>query len=288
MNRFFLYANPNKPESIPVLEHFVSLCKEKRCEVQAEGWLHEILRYGSVGSLDGIEPSVDAILSFGGDGTLLRVIPAAAELGIPILGINMGHTGFLLEIGPDELETALDNLLSKRCWVAERSMLSCAVPNRGSYLVMNEVALTRGQSPNSLLIEVRYNEELVFTIHGDGVLVSTATGTTAYSLSAGGPVVSPEVHCHVIVPVCSHIMHQRPVVLPREGTIRFIVKEDHGLAHQLSMDGQIILDMREGQEVIVEKARVSAKFIHFKPERFLSRLRKKQLEWGKHIYGGEK
>lgn len=288
MNRFFLYGNPKKPESIPVLKRFVSLCMDRHCEIFLDGWLHDALKYGTVASLDKTGSSVDAVLSFGGDGTLLRVIPAAAAQGIPILGINMGHTGFLLEIGPDELETAMDMLLVDSFEITERSMLTCTIPGQGEYQVMNEVALTRGQSPNSLLIEVRYNDELVFTIHGDGVLVSTATGTTAYSLSAGGPVVSPEVPCHVIVPICSHIMHHRPVILPQEGLIRLMVKEDHGLCHQLSMDGQINLDMAEGQEVYVRKADVSARFIHFKPERFLTRLRKKQLEWGKHIYGGEK
>lgn len=288
MNRFFLYANPNKMESIPVLKRFVQLCREKQCEVLADAWLREILQFGTVCQMEELDASVDAILSFGGDGTLLRIIPTAARLGIPILGVNMGHTGFLLEIGPDELETALENLLANQYSIAERSMLSCEVPGKGSFLVMNEVALTRGQSPNSLLVEVRYDDELVFTIHGDGVLVSTATGTTAYSLSAGGPAVSPQVPCLVIVPICSHIMHHRPVVLPKTGTIRLKVREDHGLPHQLSMDGQINLDMDDTQAVFVSSADVSARFIHFKPQQFLTRLRRKQIEWGKHMYGGEK
>ncbi len=285
MRNFFLFANPGKPETIPVVKQFALECENRGCKVFMEDWLHTLVGIGKAMDLPGIADQADAVVSFGGDGTLLRVLPEAAKGSIPVLGVNMGHTGFLLEISPDELVFALEEMMASRHRVYERAMLSCQL-NGLNRLVMNEVALTRGQSPASLVVGVWYQDELVYTIHGDGVLVSTPTGTTGYTLSAGGPIVAPFVPCQVITPICSHIMHQRPVVLPAQGTVRLVVRENRGAKYQLSLDGQKVFELDSSQEILISPAPVNARFIYFKPQRFLERLHIKQMEWSNHVYGG--
>lgn len=286
MQRFFLYANPGKPETFPFVRLFAEQLRSSGCEILMDPWLHDILGQGLPLHPDNLDPGMEAVVSFGGDGTLLRILPLLARLEIPVLGVNLGHTGFLLETGPDDLANIVARLAKREYSVQRRAMLSCVVIGNGSYLVMNEVALTRGKNPSSLVVDVLYNEELVFTIHGDGVLVSTPTGTTGYSLSAGGPILYPDVPCHVVVPICSHILHQRAVVLPQTGEIRLAVRANRGMMHQICMDGQIVLDLETNSEVIITPAVETARFIRFKPQQFLARLQQKQLEWSNHENGG--
>lgn len=287
MRTYFLFANPGKPETIPVARSFAKECIARDCTVFLDDWLHDLLGIGEPLKIEELNASIDVVVSFGGDGTLLRVLPSAAKNCVPVLGVNLGHTGFLLEIEPEELPFALDEMISQRYKVYSRSMLSCRFSGLEPQLVMNEVALTRGQSPASLIVDVWYNDELVYTIHGDGVLVSTPTGTTGYSLSAGGPIVSPSVSCQVVSPICSHIMHQRPVVLPPEGTVRLVVRNNRGMKYQLSLDGQTVYELETAQKITVTPAKEPARFIYFKPQRFLERLHIKQMEWSNHIYGGD-
>lgn len=287
MRSYFLFANSGKPETIPVVKSFANECLFRDCKVYLEGWLRDLLGIGQAMKINELNDSIDAVVSFGGDGTLLRVLPSAARNRVPVLGVNLGHTGFLLEIEPDEMAFALEEMLNHRHKVYSRSMLSCRVSDLAPQLVMNEVALTRGQSPASLIVDVWYNDELVYTIHGDGVLVSTPTGTTGYSLSAGGPIVSPSVPCQVVSPICTHIMHQRPVVLPSGGTIRLNVRKNRGLKYQLSLDSQKVYELDADQQIVIKPAEETARFIYFKPQRFLERLRIKQMEWSNHIYGGD-
>ncbi len=287
MPNYYLFANPGKPETIPVVRQTAMECEALGCKVFLEDWLNALIGLGDQMDVSEMDSRIDAVISFGGDGTLLRVLPQAARQRIPVLGVNLGHTGFLLEVEPGELNAALNQLISGRYQVFDRAMLSCQISGQKKQLVMNEVALTRGQSPASLLVDVWYEDELVYTIHGDGVLVSTPTGTTGYTLSAGGPIVSPSVPCQVVSPICSHIMHQRPVVLPNTGVIRLIVRENRGSKYQLSLDGQKVYELDTSEAITISPAEEKARFVYFKPQRFLERLHQKQMEWSNHVYGGK-
>ena len=286
MQRFFLYANPGKPETIPTVKEFAELLLNRNCEVHLDHWLYNIVHIGKPCAIEHFDSTFTAVICFGGDGTLLRILPQSAVHQVPVLGINMGHTGFLLEVGPNDPAGILDRLIYCDYTIQERSMLSCQINGRCSNLVMNEFALTRGKNPSSLVVDVLYNNELVYTIHGDGVLVSTPSGTTGYSLSAGGPILYPDLSCHVIVPICSHIMHQRPVVLPQDGEIRLEVRANRGMMHQISMDGQIVLDLDTNTAISIKHSQKTARFIRFTPQRFFTRLHHKQMEWSDHVYGG--
>ena len=286
MHRFFLYANPEKPETIEAVRAFADLLSQRQCEVLLDTWLYELLQTGKPFTTAQLDESIQAVVCFGGDGTILRLLPHLAVKQIPVLGVNMGHTGFLLQISPEEVPDIIDRFINRDYQVLERSMLACSINNDSLYLVMNEFALTRGQNPSSIVVDVFYQNELVYTIHGDGVLVSTPTGTTGYCLSAGGPVIFPGIPCHIVVPICSHIMHQRPMILPQAGEVRLRVRMNRGIRHQISMDGQIVLDLEKSSEVVITQATETARLIHFAPEQFLTRLQFKLRKWSNHVYGG--
>ena len=285
--RFFLFANPEKPETVPTVRELVLTLMQKGCVAVLDDWLHDLIQIGEPKGKASLDSSISAVISIGGDGTLLRILPDAAIKGIPVLGVNMGHTGFLLETDRDDLLLMTDLLINKNYTIEERMMLRCSVNGTFSSLAMNEVALTRGHNPSSLVVDVMAGDELVYSIHGDGVLVSTPSGTTAYALAAGGPVIHPALACLVIVPICSHIMHQRPVVLPDQSVVSFTVRANHGKMHQISIDGQIVLDLTSDTIAIVSKAAETARFIRFGRQRFLTRLRQKQMEWSNQVYGGK-
>lgn len=284
--RFFLYANPGKPDTVSAVRTLSHTLLEKGYVPVLDGWLFDIIHTGERCDLKDAGPTLDALISIGGDGTLLRALPAAAENRIPVLGINMGHTGFLLETDPSDLRHIADRLIQGQYHIEERMMLRCVINDTYSTLVMNEVALTRGHNPSSLIVDIMTGDELVYSVHGDGVLVSTPSGTTGYALSAGGPVIHPALACHVIVPICTHIMHQRPVILPPDSEICLAVRENRGNMHQISIDGQIVLDLTTDTEVHLQRASETAQFIRFGQQRFLTRLRQKQTEWSNHVYGG--
>ena len=168
MQRFFLYANPGKPETIQAVSDFADLLINKGCEVLLDGWLFDLLHKGKKTSPDQLDNNVQAVVCFGGDGTILRILPYLAARYIPVLGVNMGHTGFLLQVSPDELDGVLDRFIAQDYEIKERAMLSCEINGQATYLVMNEFALTRGQNPSSIVVDVQYENERVFTIHGDG------------------------------------------------------------------------------------------------------------------------
>ena len=286
MRRFFLFANPGKPETFPVVAEFAGLCLAQGCQPLLESWLHDRINLGHPASLDQLD-GVDAIISFGGDGTLLRTVPQAARSGIPLLGVNLGHTGFLLEQDPGKLDEALHRLMADDFIIYERPLLSCQINGDAVRLALNEISLTRGQNPSSLVVDVFFEEELVYTIHGDGVLVASPTGTTGYALSAGGPIICPGVNCHAVVPICSHILHQRPMVLPDSGTISLQVRSNRGVPHQISLDGQTVLNLDTGSSIRIQKAGEAARFICFSKLCFIPRFHMKQKEWSDNVYGGK-
>lgn len=283
VKRFFLFANPEKPETVEMVSGLARQLTDMGCQALLDGWLYDRLSVGKRCEIDQLNyDQADFIIALGGDGTLLRTLPTSARLSIPVLGINMGRMGFLLEIEPDEAKEALDRILKEEYEIEERMMLSVQVNGNMTAFAANELAVTRGANPSSLTVNVWTEHESVFCVHGDGVLVSTPTGTTGYALSAGSPVVYPLLPCLIITPVCSHIMHHRPVILPDDQVIRIYVKNTRGYPHQVCIDGQEVFDLKEDSEVTVRRSTQNACFVRFKPQKFLTRLNQKQMQWSNY------
>jgi NAD+ kinase len=228
-------------------------------------------------------PTLDVLLTLGGDGTLLRGARMVAPHGIPVLGVNFGRLGFLTSITPEEVETALGSALAGEIVYDERMLLRVSAETGGgeglgTHLALNDAVLHRGGIARMIGISVYAHGQEVGTYSADGLILATPTGSTAYSLSAAGPIVSPSVHCIVATPICPHTLAVRPLVLPAWETVTVEVKApDEGVV--LTIDGQESTRLSVGDRVVVQRAEEVLRLVRFPGQAFFSTLRLK-LGWG--------
>lgn len=276
---YFVFANPHKPQTAATAVYFGALLRQSGARVCAEAWLQQQMPGSDACTLAELAPGFAAVISVGGDGTILRTISWAARLGVPVLGINMGRIGFLLEPSLGPLPQLAAQLMAGEWTLEARMMLQCAVNQGEAHLAMNEIALTRGANPSSIDVAVQADGEPVFISRGDGVLAATPTGTTGYALSAGGPIVHPALSSITVVPICSHTMFERPLVLPSQTALRFTYHAFAAREAQLNVDGQAVIALGDGAQVDICRSAYQAKFIRFSKHDFMSRLLRKQRIW---------
>lgn len=228
-------------------------------------------------------PSLDLLVTMGGDGTLLRGARLVAPHGIPVLGINLGRLGFLTSIAPSDVESAFGALLAGRVVIDERMVLSARVESSdgsvlGSFLALNDAVLHKGGFARVIRIAVRADSQEVGTYRADGIILSTPTGSTAYSLSAGGPIVSPSIDCIIATPICPHTLAVRPLVLPADGTLTVEIA-DAAEELILTIDGQEGAALASGDRLVVRRAPTALCLVRFPGQTFFDTLRRK-LRWG--------
>ncbi|HUE96444.1 MAG TPA: NAD(+)/NADH kinase [Longimicrobiaceae bacterium] len=227
--------------------------------------------------------SLDLVITLGGDGTLLRGARLVAPFGIPILGINLGRLGFLTAIGPAELESALDAVMQGEVLFDERMVLQVEAerpggPKHGEYLAVNDVVLHRGGVARMIRLMVHAHGEEVGTYSADGIILATPTGSTAYSLSAGGPIVPPWLDCIIATPICPHTLAVRPLILSSSETVTVeVLSPSEELI--LTIDGQQGARLLPGDRLVVRRAKVPLRLVRFPGQTFFSTLRRK-LGWG--------
>lgn len=217
-------------------------------------------------------PEWQLCLVFGGDGTILRVSRIAAPFGVPQLGVNLGRLGFLSELQPHEVAERIPDYLDGRHAIEERTMLRATLYSEQlradgpppQFDALNEVLLARGALPRLVRVAISVDGAAVATFGGDGVLVATATGSTAYSLAAGGPVLAPNLRNMVLNTVCPHVARLSPLVLPPEAVVRLQVVG--GLPAVLSMDGQIDVSVVSGDAVEIGVSPYVARFVRARPQ----------------------
>lgn len=225
----------------------------------------------------------DFVFSIGGDGTLLETLPLVRDSGIPILGINMGRLGFLSSISKNELETAIDLLLQGRYSIEERSLLLLEEPANlfsDIHYALNEVIIFRRETTSLIVIQVFVDDIFVNAYWADGLIVSTPTGSTAYSLSAGGPIMVPSSHNFVITPIATHNLSVRPIVIPDESRIRLKVVGRH-TQYTLSMDSRMAI-VDQSLDVYIRKAPFCLRLVKMEGKDFFGTIREKLL-WGLDI-----
>jgi len=232
----------------------------------------------------GAEPEAlakaDCVLSLGGDGTLLRAARILAPWGTPILGVNLGHLGFLTEIEVKELFPAIEQLLLGHFHIEERMMLVSFLVRQGSqkeFWALNDVVITKGAFSRMLKLKVYIGPHYLDTYRADGLIISSPTGSTAYSLSAGGPLVSPQLQVMILTPICPHTLYARPLVVPAEQEIRVTVYTA-GAEVMLTVDGQQGINLMHEDEVVTTRAPFSARLIRLRERSFYSLLREKFRE----------
>ena len=229
-----------------------------------------------------VPDNCDLLIVLGGDGTLLSAARALAGREIPIFPVNLGNLGFLTAITLDELYPELDRALKGEYRVAMRRMLHCELHRGerlvGQYEALNDVVLTKASLARMIEVEARVDSHFVCTYRADGLIVSTPTGSTAYSLSAGGPIVFPTVSALLITPICPHMLTNRPVLVPDESVIQIISRAASDDAY-LTIDGQVGEPLERGDRVVCMRSEKCVYLIRPPRMMFFDVLREK-LSWG--------
>ena len=280
------FYHKNSEASIEVLLDFL---QNKECGIYIEDNFFNMIKHEDhiqkdyhFKTFQKLDSSFDALISIGGDGTILRAVTHIKDLGIPIIGINTGRLGFLATIQKDEIELALTEILKDNYKISERSLLSIETSTKNQDIkalnfALNEIAVSRKNTTSMITVETLLNDEYLTSYWADGLIVSTPTGSTGYSLSCGGPVITPSANNFVLTPIAPHNLNARPLVIPDSTEIKLKVsgREENYL---VSLDSRIAT-LKNNTTITIKKASFSIKMIELEKESFLDTLRKKLL-WG--------
>jgi len=219
------------------------------------------------------------LISLGGDGTLLNMARTAYDHDIPLLGINLGTVGFLADVEINDIEKAIERL-SKGDFGLKRRMVLSAVVLRHDYTVfksiaINDVVVNRDGLSRIIRLKVFVDDQFIDSFPGDGVIVSTPTGSTAYTLSAGGPIVQPDMEMMITTPICPHILYSRSFITSPDRKLRITINDDYPDSAIITMDGQEGFRIAAGDEILITRAQKSLKFIAFNDSNFFNVLRAK-------------
>ena len=247
----------------PKIEAAAPLAVEVGSWLQAEGLQTWIEVNGDGHDLNGLLAKTDLLIVLGGDGSLLKAARVAVPNHIPLLGINMGRVGFLTEVQPDEWQARLERVLKGDFWLERRLMAHATLWRNGrsldQFIALNDVVIGRGAQARVLRLELRVDGDVVTTYTADALIVATPTGSTAYSMAAGGPLLPPQLQNFVIVPVAAHLSLDRALVLHEEAEIAIQVNMDHEA--MLTADGQQGVALADGDRIIITKHSDDAAFV---------------------------
>jgi len=225
----------------------------------------------------------DLMIAMGGDGTMLRAGLQCAPYGVPVLGINLGHFGFLMEVQRDAWRESLPRLLAGDYWLEERMLLKvCQWRNNeclGKWQVLNEVVVCRGQYVRPLLLAALVDGYLLAQYMADGLIAATPTGSTAYALAGGGPIIHPGLEAVVLVPICPHTLTHRPIVVKADSVIEVVLNTENTTQTQITCDGQVSLAIEPGDRLVIRKKNRKVRLIHPINHDYFELLRAK-LRWG--------
>ena len=283
MKRVGLVAKPDAAEAQRVVRQVVEWLTARGLTVVLEKETAALAPSASVtsASKSDLPGQVEALIVLGGDGTLLSMARAVGDLGVPILGVNLGGLGFLTATTLEEMLPALEALLAGGMAVEERMMLAARVVRggqaTGDYIALNDVVITKSAMSRIIDLAVSVDGRHATAYRADGLIISTPTGSTAYNLSAGGPILFPTMDAVVLTPIAPHTLSNRPIVLPGAQRIDVTLRVDQEV--MLTMDGQVGVPLRERDVVEVQKARARIRLMRFEQKDFFSVLRTK-LKWG--------
>jgi NAD+ kinase len=287
--KFGIAGNLDKTELPEVVERLITrFTKEKVPYV-----LHEAIAKGLRGKIDKrllsqspvvlerkLPAECDILISLGGDGTILRMARLVNGMATPILGINLGKLGFLAEVSLEELDECLTEIISGNYIVEDRMMLQARIgKSKNNLQALNDVVLHQTGSSRMFSVKTFVNGEFLSNFIGDGIIISTPTGSTAYALSNGGPIVTPTNHLILISPICPHTLTARTVVVPEDSIITLKVETATGKIH-LAADGQQQAFLQTPVEIIIERSTLTTKLVKRKNRSYYDVLRRK-LNWGK-------
>ncbi len=277
-----ILTKPKFPEVKPTLQGVVAWLRDRHITV-----LLDTTSAGLLSEQGGIQKTQlavqsDVLLILGGDGTILNAARLAAERSIPILGVNMGGLGFLTEVRLDNLYASLDRVFANDFILDERLMLQTHVHRHGETvargIVLNDVVISKGTLARMIELKIAIQGQFVTNLRADGLIVGTPTGSTAYSLSAGGPIINPAVQSLILTPISPHTLTHRPLIVPGNAEIEVTLtsKDDGAMA---TLDGQVGIAMTQGDTVVIQASEHRTKLIRFPESHYYEVLREK-LKWG--------
>ncbi len=280
MKRIGLFENSTKPEAFKYAEIAATILIEKGAECCASEELlssfpEELSKRIKCLPTDEFDKFADIVLSFGGDGTMLSAARLLIKKDIPIMGINVGRLGFLAEFSINDLAQSIDQLLTGNYRVVDRVVFETELNGETIY-ALNDFVVEKKGSSRMLTVTAFANEHLVANYRADGLIISTPTGSTAYSLSCGGPVIVPSTEVICITPISPHSMTLRPLVLPDSIEIKIKVNSHTGVAN-LACDGQHNFDLLNSEEIIIKKSKQRVKMIKPLNSSYYDLLRDKLL-----------
>jgi len=284
LNRFGIVVKPNKPNAIALAREIISWLAERKAQVYVDEGAAFRLPHPLTFSRKEMSSRIDCLIVLGGDGTLLS---AARDMStgpaqVPILGVNLGGLGFLTEITLEEIYPVLENILQGKVKIEKRMRLRAGVFRQehgvGEFSVLNDVVITKSVLARIINLRNQINSVYVTTYRGDGVIISTPTGSTAYSLAAGGPIVYPAMDSILITPICPHTLTNRPLLLPDQAVIEFLLESEESDV-SLTLDGQVGFPLRPFDRVVITKAEDPVLFVKSPFKEYFEILRTK-LKWG--------
>ncbi|MFI5363690.1 MAG: NAD(+)/NADH kinase [Elusimicrobiota bacterium] len=272
-----IFHNESKPDAVRTLKHLRALLKARG----VKNWVA-----AGRPSAESIRRA-DFAIALGGDGTMLRVARVVAPRGIPLLGVNLGTLGFLSGIEAGDLKRRLDAVVSGRFIVEERSMLTAETLRDGRRvfgpeLALNEVVIRCGDQARAITLSTRSGERFVADFFGDGLIVATPTGSTAYSLAASGPIVDPALDVTLLAPICPHTLTQRPLIVPAHLPLSIHLSPRRAETPRVlvSLDGRPGCELKVGDEVRVRRAETPLRLL-LPPGRSFFEVLRRKLKWGR-------
>ncbi|MCJ7789054.1 MAG: NAD(+)/NADH kinase [Candidatus Atribacteria bacterium] len=286
LNSVGLVINYEKEKAKEITNWIVDWLSFKKIKVYVEGDKDKGIRRKDFSCTnEKFFNSVDLIISLGGDGTLLRAAKIAATDGIPIFGVNLGGLGFLTQIGIDNLEIFLEKIYQGKCFLDERMMLDGIVKRKEKeikkFTALNDIVIGKGAFARLISLATYINDDYVITYSADGLVISTSTGSTAYSLSAGGPIVNPNINSMILTPICPHTLSARPLIIGENDQVRITLELSEEEV-MVTIDGQEGFTLEPKDEVIVKKSIYKTRLIAFKEKSFYAILREK-LRWSGQV-----
>jgi NAD+ kinase len=280
MTRIGIFVKKGAPGALDVVRALLTCLTDRKVKIYVEKDAAAAL--GMKGYESGSIPSkTDLIIVFGGDGTLLSVARLVGRMSVPLLGVNLGGLGFITELSRDDICRDISSILSGKYTYEERIMLQADVFRRGKkvkrHIALNDVVINKSALARMINLDISVRGQYAVTMRADGLIISTPTGSTAYSLSAGGPILYPTLESFLVTPICPHTLTIRPIVLPDNFVRDILIRGGKDL--YLTLDGQEGSSLEVNDKVRVQKANYKTKFLHLHHRDYFSVLRTK-LKWG--------
>ncbi len=280
--KYCLVTNPTKDKGLKVTAEIADRIRNAGHEcviitdIDFKGDSAEILR-----GLERVDATCRCCIVLGGDGTLIRTSRVLCEKGVPVVGINLGMLGFLSVVEKNDIEKALGYILDGNYEVEDRLMLRADIPGQNAYkglLALNDIVITRSGRSRLISVIVKVNGVQAASFLGDGVIVSTPTGSTGYNLSAGGPIVTPAAKLMIITPICPHSFNSRSIVIGGDDKISLMINAKDGTASEtavITVDGQDVLEMDSDDELVIGSYEKTAKLVRFEDTSFFGVIDRK-------------